>query len=118
MAVNGHLSKLTDEQLRDTVEKLKRIEQRASAVLAPVTKDLATFNKRVYAEIERRKALIQKDAKREISDIYEQTRQATSEKSAQLKREYEDKKKSAAENFSANREAWRKAIFKNILSGI
>jgi F0F1-type ATP synthase membrane subunit b/b' len=118
MAAATHLSKLTEEQLRDAFEKIKAIEGKASKVLDDVKKERASFNRRVYNEIESRKKELKEETERDINLIKQLADTEVEKRTAEIERDKQNDIAKTDEQFAANRDAWRKKIFDNILAGI
>ncbi len=118
MAAGEHLSKLTDEQIRDAFEKLKAIEGRASRVLDEVKTERASFNRRVYDEIKSRRSQLEAETAREINLIEELSQTDAEKRIAEIESDKTRKVEEVNQKFNANREAWRKQIFDSVLAGL
>jgi hypothetical protein len=118
MAATKHLSRLTDEQVRDAFVKLKAIEEKASKVMDEVKSERSTFNRRVYDEIQRRKKQLTDETALSISLIERQTQTEVEKRISEIEQDKINEIEKVSGLFANGREAWRKRILSNILAGV
>jgi hypothetical protein len=118
MAATQHLSKLTDDQVRDAFVRLKAIEDKASKVMDEVKNERSTFNRRVYDEIQRRKKQLADDTALSISLIERQTQTDVDKRISAIEQDKIKEIENVSGLFENKRETWRKKILENILAGV
>jgi hypothetical protein len=118
MAAGKHLSKLTDEQLRDAFLRLKAIEDKASKVMDEVKSERSTFNRRVYDEIQRRKKQLTDETALSVSLIERQAQAEVEKRISEIELDKINETERVSGLFANGREGWRKKIYNNILAGV
>jgi acyl-CoA reductase-like NAD-dependent aldehyde dehydrogenase len=118
MAATKHLSRLTDEQVREAFHKIKAIEEKASTVMDEVKNERSTFNRRVYDEIQRRKKQLTEETALSIGLIERQTQTEVEKRISEIEQDKINEIEKVSGLFANGRVTWRKKILSNVLAGV